>query len=207
MTDTSSLSQRLLAQLQGGDIAQIATQLGTDHGQTQSAIASALPLLLGALGQRAQQPGGTEAVPGASPGGQTASGSGFDLGGLLGSVLGGGNGNAQSDGAGVLGHIFGGNADQAANNVAQSTGLDSGKASQLLQLLAPIVLSFLAQQFGRQGSGDSVPLGQTPTQEQPQAGASGGLGGLLGGALDRNGDGQVGADDLLKIGSGLLGKH
>ena len=209
MNDSSSLSQRLLQQLQGGGIEQIAQQLGTDHGQTQSAVASVLPLLMGALGRNAQQPGGADALLGALQRDHagTSSGSGFDLGGLLGSVLGGGNSTAQTDGAGILGHIFGGNADQATTGVSQATGLDSSKSSQLLQLLAPIVMSFLAQHFLQKGNGDSAQLGQALGQEHQNAEAQGGLSALLGGTLDRDGDGQVGASDLLKIGSGLFGKQ
>lgn len=185
---TSSLSgmaEALFQQLQGAPVQQISAQLGTAPAQTQDAIATALPLLLGALGRNAQQPQGAEALLGALQRDHAGAASGFDLGGLLGSVLGGGTG-PQTDGAGILGHIFGGSAPTAASGLGQATGLGGEKASQLLALLAPIVMSYLAQRFLGNGQGDASQLGQALGQEHAQVQQSGGLaGGLLGKVLDQ----------------------
>lgn len=204
---TTPLANNLFQQLQGGGIEQIASQLGVEPAQAQSAVATALPLLMGALGRNAQQPDGAQALLGALQRDHAPSAGGLDLGGLLGAVLGGGGG-AQTDGAGILGHIFGGATPQAASGLGQATGLDSGRSSQLLQILAPIVLSFLAQRFlggGAGNGGDAGQLSQALGQEHQQARADAGLSGLLGGVLDQDGDGQLGLGDLLKVGSGLLG--
>ena len=53
-----SLIDDLLGQLQGAPAGQIAQQLGTDPNTAQDAIAAALPMIVGALGRNAQQPGG-----------------------------------------------------------------------------------------------------------------------------------------------------
>ena len=53
-----SLIDDLLGQLQGAPAGQIAQQLGTDPRTAQDAIAAALPMIVGALGRNAQQPGG-----------------------------------------------------------------------------------------------------------------------------------------------------
>lgn len=205
---TSSLSgmaEALFQQLQGAPVQQISAQLGTAPAQTQSAIATALPLLLGALGRNAQQPQGAEALLGALQRDHAGAASGFDLGGLLGSVLGGGAG-PQTDGAGILGHIFGGSAPTAASGLGQATGLGGEKASQLLALLAPIVMSYLAQRFLGNGQGDASQLGQALGQEHAQVQQSGGLaGGLLGKVLDQDGNGQLDLGDLMKLGGGLFG--
>jgi len=113
------------------------------------------------------------------------------------------------DASGILGHIFGSQQAQAQNQIGQASGLSSGQAGQLLQMLAPIVMGFLAKQVGSAkldagGLGNLLGglLGQGG-QSQPQ---SGGLaGGLLSSALDQNGDGKLDAGDLLKLGSRLLG--
>ena len=83
---------------------------------------------------------------------------------MLGSVLGGGGGGAASDGAGILGHIFGGSQQKVETGLAQATQLDSGRTSQLLQILAPIVMAFLAQRLGG-GQADAGSLSQALGQE------------------------------------------
>jgi len=197
--NTESLAASLFQQLQQGQgLQQVSQQLGLDSSQATQAVGSALPLLLGAMGQNASEPQGAQSLLNALQrdhlGSAGGGGGGFDLGSIL-----GGGGNA-TNGAGILGHVFGGQTSQAAEALGQKTGLDSGKSSQLLAILAPIVMSFLAQRFAQ--SGNAGQLSQALGQEAQQSG--GGIGSLLGGALDQDGDGQFGASDLLKLGAGLL---
>ena len=201
------LTQELFAQLQGAPLQQLSRQLGTDPAQTGDAVAAALPLLLGALGRNAAQPQGAEALFGAlqrdhvgGPGGGMASG--LDIGSVLGAVLGGG-GSRQTAGAGILGHILGGGQPRAAQGLGQATGLGSGQAMQLLAMLAPIVMSFLANRSARQGL-DAGGLGQLLGQERSQVRQQPG-GGVLDSLLDQDGDGDVDASDLLNLGRGLFG--
>jgi hypothetical protein len=208
----SGLAGALFQQLQGAPVQQMSAQLGTDPQQTQSALGAALPLLLGALGRNTQQPQGAEALLGALQRDHAGAGSGFDLGGLMGAVLGGGaspqTASPRTDGAGILDHIFGNSTPAAATGLGQATGLGGDKAGQLLQLLAPIVLSFLAQRFLGGGQGNAAQLGQALGQERAQVQQSGGLaGGLLGSVLDQNGDGNVDVGDLMKLGGSLFGKR
>lgn len=201
--NTESLAASLFQQLQQGQgLQQVSQQLGLQPQQASSAIGAALPLLLGAMGRNAQQPQGAEALLGALQRDHApASGSGgFDLGGLLGSVLGGGGGTA-TNGAGILGHVFGGNTDRATQGLSQATGLDNSTTRQLLALLAPIVMSYLAQRFA--SGGTPTQLSQALGQEAQAANS----GGLLTSVLDQDGDGQLGVGDLLKLGSGLFGKR
>ena len=202
MNSPASLVDELMAQLQGAPLQQMAQQLGASPAQTQDAVGAALPLLLGALGRNAAQPQGAMDLFGAL---QRNHSGGADLGGLLGSLLGGGaGGGGQQDGAAILGHIFGGNQQRTEAGLGQATGLGA-HAGQLLQMLAPIVMSFLAQRM-QSGGMDAGGLGQVLGQERARVQQQGGLGGgLLGSLLDQDGDGQVGLGDLLKIGGGLLG--
>lgn len=204
--NNESLAASLFQQLQQGQgLQQVSQQLGIDPNQASTAVSAALPLLMGAMGRNAQQPQGAQALLGALQRDHApASGGGFDLGGLLGSVLGGGGGGGGAgagagNAAGILGHVFGGNSDRAAQGLSQATGLDSGKTSQLLAILAPIVMSFLAQRFAN--GGNPAQLSQALGQEA-QAASSGGL---LTAVLDQDGDGQLGIGDLLKLGGGLFG--
>ena len=202
MNSPASLVDELMAQLQGAPLQRMAQQLGASPAQTQDAVGAALPLLLGALGRNAAQPQGAMDLFGAL---QRNHSGGADLGGLLGSLLGGGaGGGGQQDGAAILGHIFGGNQQRTEAGLGQATGLGA-HAGQLLQMLAPIVMSFLAQRM-QSGGMDAGGLGQVLGQERARVQQQGGLGGgLLGSLLDQDGDGQVGLGDLLKIGGGLMG--
>lgn len=199
-----SLTDELFSQLQGAPLQQLSQQLGAGQTQTAGAISAALPLLMGALGKNAAEPQGAEALFGALQ----RDHAGLDLGSVLGAVLGSGNAPTQNDGAAILGHIFGGSQPRAEASLGQATGLGSDKAGMLMKILAPIVLSFLAQRFLGQGQGNAGASGlsQVLGQERQVVQQQGGLGGgLLGAVLDQDGDGQLGLGDILKIGGGLLG--
>lgn len=146
--------------------------------------------------------GGLGDVLGAVLGGGGGSSSGNGIGDVLGSVLGGG-GSPAGNGAGILGHIFGGRRDQAAQGLGKTTGLGSAGAAQLMAMLAPLVMAVLGNMTRKQGldaNGLSGVLGQERNRLQ-----QGGIGGLLSGVLDRDGDGEVGLDEMLQAGAGLLG--
>ena len=201
----ATLTDDLAAQLRGAPASQFAQQLGISQEQSSAAISAALPLLMGALGRNASQPQGAQALFGAL---QKDHG-GMDIGSVLGAVLGGSQGR-QTDGAGILGHIFGGQQARAETGVAQATGLGQGQAGQLLKMLAPIVMAYLAKRVmsggASQQGGGAQALGGLLGQEQREIRQEGGLGGgLLGAVLDQDGDGQLGIGDLMKLG-GLFGK-
>jgi len=185
----TSLTQGLAAQLSGAPVQQIAQQLGVSPSQAQGAIATALPLLVGALGNNASQPQGAQALHAAL---QDHSGS--DITGVLGSVLGGamgGAGGGQDDTLGrMLGHIFGGQQQQATQGLGQATGLGSDKTQMLLRILAPIVLAYLANHmFGGQQASSPVASGGMPASQDsgPQ-----GLGDILGREVEQMGQQQGG---------------
>ena len=228
-----SLSQQLFSQLQGEPMQQIAQQLGTSTEQASSAVSQALPLMMGALGNQAQQGGqgaaGIASMLGALGGGQggsqagglgdilggllggsgNAAGGGLAgaLGGLVGSVLGGGQsaGSTSASNAGdLLATVFGNQGSaRAAEGLGQSTGLGTQGAGNLLGMLLPIVMSFLSQRFLQGGNGTQQ-LDQALAQERQQLDNQG-AGGALASLLDQNGDGKLDMNDLVKLGSSLLG--
>lgn len=197
----SMLSDELLSQLPPGAVQQVANHLGVDPATAQSAIGTALPLLLGALGQNASRPQGAEALLGALNRDHAASGG---MGDVLAAVL-GGSGGREVNGAGIVGHIFGGNSQQVAQGLGQATGLGGDKAGMLMKILAPLVMAWLAKRM--------LGGGQTPQASALGAALGGeakavqqsGLGGLLGSVLDQDGDGQLGLSDVMKLGGSLLG--
>lgn len=133
------------------------------------------------------------------------------LGDLIGSVLGGagsqdsGASANAGDGGGlggmggaILGHIFGNRQDRATENLGQASGIGGQNAGQLMAMLAPLVMAALAKLVQNRGMGAND-LGQALGQEQQQIQKSGG-GGLLNSILDRDGDGDVDASDLMQAG-------
>jgi hypothetical protein len=203
----STMTQDLLAQLDGAPLEKISRQLGIDQNQAAGAVSAALPLLMGALGRNASQPQGAEALFGAL---QKDHAGGGGIGDLLGAVLGGAQGR-QTDGEGVLGHIFGGQQAGVAHQLGKVTGLEGDRAGLLMRILAPIVMSFLAKRMfsgGESGGGQPTAdlLGTVLGQEARQVRQEGGLAGnLLGAMLDKDGDGDVDLSDVLKLGGGLFG--
>lgn len=215
---TVPLSSDLESHLQGAPTQQIAQQLGVSPSQAASAIATALPLLLGALGHNASQPQGAQALFGALQNDHA----GLDLGSVLGSVLGGGGQGGQ-----ILGHVFGDRQPHAAEAVGQATGIGQDKAHMLLRWLAPIAMAYLAkrmfdQRHAQAAAGTptaSAPtpsaVPSTPQSAEGSAASPKTLGDVLapeaeharrGGLLDAVlGHTGVGLGDLLKAGSSILG--
>lgn len=218
----SNLTSTIFAQLDQSHIESIAGQLGIDPAQASDAIQQALPLLMGGLARNTASPQGADALHSALE----SDHAGIDIGGLLGSVLGGGGsrggggglgdvlgsvlggdssgGNAASGmGGAILGHIFGGRRDQAARGLGQTSGLGGAGAAQLLAMLAPIVMAALGNMTRKQGL-DSNGLSGILGQENHRLQQSG-VGGLLSGVLDSDGDGEVSMGEMLQAGAGLLG--
>lgn len=154
----------------------VASQVGATPEQTQAAMQASVPLILNALHQNAQTPGGEAALSSALTQHDGSSLDQFAQGQLP----------SAQDGSAILGHAFGGQAPEAANAVAQHAGIDPQMAMQVLSMVAPLVLGALGR---GQSQGESGSLG-----------GSGGLAGMPGGLL---GGGSAGAGGL--GGSGGLG--
>jgi hypothetical protein len=201
-----SITDDLFSRLQDGHIGQIGQQLGISPAQAQSAVAAALPLLVGALGRNAQQPQGASSLFEAL--GRDHAGVG--VGNAITGALGGGG-----DGASILGHIFGRRQGSAEQGLGAATGLGHERAGALLRLLAPVVMAYLAKQMynRRHADGDTATASAAaPADPSTQSASSlssmlgregahiaqkGGIGSkLLGAVLDRDHDGDVDFSDL-----------
>jgi hypothetical protein len=216
-----SITDDLFSRLQDGHIPRIGEQLGISPAQAQSAVAAALPLLVGALGRNAQQPQGASSLFDAL--GQHA---GVGVGNAMSSALGGGG-----EGDSILGHIFGRNQQTASEGLGTATGLGSDKAGALLRLLAPVVMAYLAKKmYERRHANDAAttPAATTPAaipsatdapsstalssmlgRENVHIAQQGGVGSrLLNAVLDRDHDGHVDFSDLAgaaMIAAGAIG--
>lgn len=213
----SDLASSIFSQLDPATIGSIASQLGVKPAQASNAIEQALPLLLGGLARNSASPQGANALHAALE----RDHANVDIGGLLGSVLGGGSAGggiadalggllgggrsqpAQDVGGAILGHIFGGRRERAAQGLGQTSGLGGAGAAQLLSMLAPLVMAALGNMTRKQGL-DANALGGLLGQ-QSQRHQQSGVGGLLSGVLDADGDGELELGEMMQAGAGLLG--
>jgi len=193
----SSILDLLGSGLDERALGQLGAQIGATRAQTQRAVETSLPLLMGALQRNATAPDGASALAGALDRDHDGS--------ILDDVAGFFGKSATNSDLRSLDHIFGGRRGSIENAVARSSGLDGGQVMQLLAQLAPLVLGALARARGAaagaradSGGGLGDLLGGAMGRMQD---SNPGLGGLLGGLLDSDGDGSI-VDDLLEKGLG-----
>lgn len=133
-------------------VQQISQQLGVSPGVAQSAIAAAVPMLLGGMARHANSAPGAETI-------QTAMQNHADVVNEVDRMLQAGPLADASGVGGLLGRILGEHRQPVEQGVEQASGLDSEKTKKLLFMLSPIVLGVLARrEFG----------GQKATQATPQ---------------------------------------
>jgi len=191
----ADLTQEILSRLDAASIAGMAAELGIAPTEAESAIRQAVPMVVGGMARNAASEQGASALHRA-----VGDHAGLDLGAVIGSVLGGAGG-----GGSILGHVFGSRREQAAEGLGQSSGIGTRNATQLLAMLAPVIMAVLGNRARDQGLG-SDGLGSMLGNELKNLG-QGAQGGLLASILDRDGDGEVGLGDLLKAGTDLLGSR
>ncbi|EAR01188.1 DUF937 domain-containing protein [Maribacter sp. HTCC2170] len=170
-------------------ISGVAGQTGQPENKTADVLSMAMPLLLGAMKKNVSSPQGAEGLMNALSS-KHSGGILDDLGGLFG---GGVDDSVMSDGAGILGHVFGGKQPQVENALSQKSGMDAGSIANILKIAAPIVMGFLGKQKAQNNVSDASGLNSL-------------LGGMLGGQpkqnqslittlLDADGDGSI-LDDV-----------
>jgi hypothetical protein len=200
-----SIFDEVLKHMDGNAIAGIAKQLGASPQQAQSAIQVALPAILGGM-QRNISNGGAEALHRAV----SKDHQGVDLGGLLGSVLGGnsgggvlgqvmgmmGGGQQQSQGAGgLLGQVMGmmGGGQQQAQNPIASAGF--GILKHVLGGSQERAATGVSRASGLSGQGSMALMAMLAPMVMAALGKmtaskgldAGGLAGVIGGDMQRMG--------------------
>ena len=181
-------------------IGSAASQLGINESQAQTAVSAAVPFLLSALNKNAQN-GGADGISAALDN---------HNGGILDNLSGFlGQGGNQQDGLGILGHVLGNNQQNVESAISKESGLNMGQVTQILALVAPIVMGYLGKQKQSEGLDSN--------------GIAGLLGGLVGGSnatanqgginlggfeklLDQDGDGQLGIGDAMGLLGGFFSK-
>lgn len=189
-----SLLDMMMSQL-GGQSAELSRQLGADQDQTRTAMAAAVPLLMGALTRNASEPDGAASLLSALS--RDHDGSILDnLGGALAAP-------DTAAGDGILGHVLGSRRTAVEAGVSQSSGMEPKAVSRMLTMLAPVIMGAVGR-TQRQQNLDAGGLAAMLGSERDQALAAAPDLGMLGNLLDSDNDGQI-VDDLGKLGKNVLG--
>ena len=187
------LTQQLMQQLSSGALSQLSQQIGTDEQATGSVLSMAIPLLVSALANNAAKPEGAQSLHQAI----TNDHDGSILNDIPGFLV-----NPQAaNGAGILGHVLGGQQPQVEQGLAQNSGLNSQQIGQLLQVAAPLVMGALGQQQQQQGLDTNGLASFLGGQQQQVQQTNPDMMGSINNLLDRNQDGSI-LDDIV----GIIGK-
>jgi hypothetical protein len=184
------ITQMITQQVAGVAARALAPRLGVSEATAERAVLVAVPLILAALARNAARPEGAQELHEAVN--KDHDGSILDnLGGYL--------GNPQAaNGAGILGHVFGGQQATVQNNLAQATGLDPNAAGSILETVAPLVMGAVGQ---TQRQNDLDPGGLSDlldTERRQTEEAAPDVMGALNSMLDSNRDGSV-TDDVGRL--------
>jgi len=170
-------------------ISGVSGQTGTSAKDTSSVMSMALPLLMGAMKKNVQTEQGAAGLMSALSGKHN----GGILDNLSGLFEGGVDDSVMNDGAGILGHVLGGNQSNVQNALSQQSGVDAGSVGQILKVAAPLLMGFLGKQTQQANVSDANGmnallggmLGGQPKQNQS----------LIASLIDADGDGSV-LDDV-----------
>ena len=183
--------EALLGLLQGQDLEKLAQQVGGSSKEVRNGVAAALPEILAAVNKNANN---SEKAQGLNKALEQHDGAVLNN---LGSYL---QNPDLKDGAGILNHLFGGNTQNVANAVSQSSGLDAQGSMKILETLAPLVLGVLGQQK-KENNLDAQGIGDLTSKLSSSLEGASGIMGMITNFLDSNKDGNV-MDDL----TGMIGK-
>jgi hypothetical protein len=165
-------------------VADIASKLGADQGEVNTAIHTLVPALVGGLAENVQ----SNEIDSSKIESAVAAQGASDL------LDGGVNVDQvdQKQGDNMVATLFGGNDSNAVASALAGTGAGGGDLiKRLLPILAPIVLAYIGKQLTKGGGAAA------PAEPQAQAAGGGGLGDILGSILGGAAGGGGGGNNPL----------
>lgn len=192
----------LLNSTMGQSIARsVAGQFHLNEKEASNAVNVAIPAILAGMAKNAQSEDGAASLNKALE--SKHDGSLLDN---LSGMLQGHTQELQSDGDGILGHVFGNKRATVEQGIAQKLGISTNKIGPLLSILAPIVMAYLGKEKRQTNTGSNglggLLGGLLGGSTQQKSSSEGGLMDILGNILDKDGDGNP-LNDLL---GGFLGR-
>jgi hypothetical protein len=200
-----NLTDLLQGQLSEDMLSQLSQQLGgVEKEKTAAAATGIMNVLVGGLAKNAAKPEGAQSLNNALERDHHES--------LLENMMGllGGKQEAVSNqraanGSGIINHILGDRQSGAIDMISKMSGLDQGKTSNLMTMLAPMLMGALGQQKKQNNLGAEGIAGlltQVVSQQKQSSGNP--TMDLAMRFLDSDGDGSV-MDDVANIGMKFLG--
>lgn len=185
-------TDELLSQFMGVGAQELTRKTGARQNQIEDLLSMALPALMQGMQRNASTAGGAESLARAL---DDHADDPDDVAELL-------RGANTDDGAKIISHILGGQAESVTNGLSRKTGMSGSQVAQALAASAPALLSLLGTQK-RRGSYNSG--GIAGMLGSLMGGSGGGLESIISMAMaDRDGDGN---SDLLESLGGLFGKR
>jgi len=141
-----SLVEGLMKQMISGDnLSLMSNALGSDEKSTKSALEMGLPLLLGAMSNKASKPEGSDAIINSLS--QLGGSNPMDD---MASYIGG---SGSSQGTDMLSSILGSSLQPIQQAISKKTGLPASVVGQLLSMALPILLGSLMKSSSKQSIG------------------------------------------------------
>lgn len=163
--------------LSEGGVSAISRRTKVKQGDVAKVLSAGIPALISGMADNASEPAGAESLTRALQDHKTVTAS--NVGDFLKKA-------DLKDGKKILGHVFGDNQDAMIEKIAGDAGVTKGKATSILALAAPLLLSLLGNQNGG-GSNILGLLGGLLGMSLLSGNSGGGLlGGLLGGGSSSN---------------------
>jgi hypothetical protein len=180
---------------------QLSQQTGAAPQQTATAAQGIFSTLISGLAKNASTEGGANGILSALD--RDHDGSILDdvMGLVAGAMQNGGGGT--SNGAGILNHILGGQQQNAAQMLSQTSGVSQNGIMDMMIKLAPMVMGVIGQQHQQGGLNASALSGLLGNAVQTQS--SNPLMQMATQFLDKNGDGSAMDEIMGMVGSKLLG--
>lgn len=178
---------------------QLSQQTGAAPEQTATAAQGVFSTLISGLAKNASTENGASGILGALD----ADHDGSILNDVMG-LISGMQGRGATNGAGILNHVLGGQQQNAAQMVSQTSGVSQSGVMDMMIKLAPMVMGVLGQQNQQQGGLNASALsGLLGNAVQTQS--SNPLMQMATRFLDKDGDGSAMDDIMQMVGSKLLG--
>ncbi|WCL50446.1 DUF937 domain-containing protein [Leptospira sp. GIMC2001] len=186
----------ILELLNGSTSDQMSSKLDLNSTQVTTAATIAIPLIIQAMSKNSQEEKGAESLAKALAKDHDGS--------ILENVAGYIEKSDLKEGQGILKHLIGSNSSGIAETIGTMAGIDKDKSTQILSMLAPIVLGLLGKYMTQKNLSPTELAANLAEEENEVGSAVPGAVSMFKSLLDSNGDGQIG-DDALKIGGQLLG--
>lgn len=178
------------------NVNRLSNNLGEDQGSTLDAISKAVPVLVSAMARNTRTEEGANSLAGALD--RDHDGSILDN---LGSLI---DRPEESEGHGILKHVLGGKRESAEKAVSEKSGISMESAIKIFQVAAPIIMGMLGKKKKEEnlnsGGLASILGSMASSHENDNDEGGSGIGSMISGLLDRDGDGNV-MDDI----GGMIG--